>query len=298
MTVLLIVGVILGADSSDVAALKKQREDLAKQITAKQKELREIYNHLRQSAELVAAQKDITAAYKALADKESFDPEVKAAKKMAQEANQALDRALETAVAASPEGAALQKQINDARSQIKAAEAALAAAQKKMREVRSKVEKDNPQVSAARKATRKAFEEQRSIVAKKAAAEKEAVKKARAAFDEAAEKACAANPKVTALRQELTELHKQDQDLSRKLREATKGQKTRPDQKKPGDNKRGPAREAQLIGLPAGVDHFRAICTNSSNSFRELEPVQSKATQAQLTLPVQSLLTLTNWPKQ
>jgi len=59
----------------------------------------------------------------------------------------------------------------------------------------------------------------------------------------------------------------------------------------------GPAREAHLSGLPAGVSQFRAICTNASNSLRELEPVRSKGAEVQLTLPVQSLLTLTNMPK-
>ena len=60
----------------------------------------------------------------------------------------------------------------------------------------------------------------------------------------------------------------------------------------------GPSASAHLTGLPAGVNQFRAICTNASDSFREIEPVQSTASEAQLTLPAQSLLTLTNMPKQ
>jgi O-glycosyl hydrolase len=60
----------------------------------------------------------------------------------------------------------------------------------------------------------------------------------------------------------------------------------------------GPKRDVHLTGLPNGVKRFRAICTGDSDSFREIEPVSSEATEAHVTIPARSLLTLTNLPKE
>ena len=59
----------------------------------------------------------------------------------------------------------------------------------------------------------------------------------------------------------------------------------------------GPARQAQLDGLPGDVSRFRAVCTSPTDSFRELDPVENKGSGIELTLPARSLLTLTNSPK-
>ncbi len=55
----------------------------------------------------------------------------------------------------------------------------------------------------------------------------------------------------------------------------------------------GLARDATLVGLPAGVSQFRAICTSPTDSFRQLDPVESNDSRIELSLPARSLLTLT-----
>ncbi len=59
----------------------------------------------------------------------------------------------------------------------------------------------------------------------------------------------------------------------------------------------GLARGATLEGLPAGVSRFRAFATSPTDSFRQLDPVESKDSRIELTLPARSLLTLTNFPE-
>ena len=237
MLLLLAAGVAFGQVSSEVAALKKQREELAKQIKAKQKQLAEARNAVYKSADLAPLQKAVTAAYKAVADKENADPEVKAAAKASQDAGKAAQTAIETAVAATAEGAALQKEIAAAKARIKEAETAILAAQKKMRDVRIKVEKDNAKVVEVRKAARSAFEAEKAVLAKKATAEKEALKKARAAFDAALEKKCAADPKASAARQAMDQLLKNDQELSKRIRALEHPPKHKPEVKKPAVKK-------------------------------------------------------------
>ena len=219
-------------DGSDLPALKKQRDELSQTVNAKQKELSDLRSAVYKGEQVAPLQAKLQAAFKLVSDKQHSDPDVQAARKAADEANQARDAVVTAEVAADAEGSVLLKQIEATNAQIKASQEAIRVAQQRLGDVRRRVEKESAKVAAAQTTVKQANDTYQQVSAKKTADERAAEDKARSTVDAKANEVLAGDAHATALRKEIDELQKKDHELSQKIRELEKAA-AKPDAKTP-----------------------------------------------------------------
>ncbi len=206
------------ADKPDVSALKKQRATIAEQLSAKNKELREIRDAISKSDKVAPVQKELLTAFQAIRSKQDADPEVQKARKARDEANQAREAVLAAEVKASKEGSQLYKQIDEANARIKQAQEAIRTAERSLGELRSKVAKDSPKVAAASAAADKVGKNYQGIKASKTTDERARHDKIRATADAKTNELLAADSRATALQKSIDDLQKKDRDLAAQIR--------------------------------------------------------------------------------
>jgi predicted nucleic acid-binding Zn-ribbon protein len=202
----------------DVAALKKQRDSIAQQLSAKDKELRAIREAIAKSDKVAPVQKEMLTAYEAVQARKQADPEVQKARKTRDEANNAREATITAELKASKDGARLQKQIDDANARIKQAQETIHAAERSMVDLRGKIAKDSSKVAAATVAADKAGRNYEEIKASKTSNERAKHDKIRATFDAKTNELLAADTRAVGLQKSIDDLQKKDRELASQIR--------------------------------------------------------------------------------
>ncbi len=228
---------------ADATALKKQRESIAAELSAKNKELRSIRDAIAKSDKVAPVQKEMLTAYQAIQAKKETDPEVQKARKARDEANQAREAAIAGELKASKEGAQLYKQIDEANVRIKQSQEAIRAAERSLGELRGKIAKDSPKVAAVQASADKVFKNYEDVKASQTSDERAKHDKIRAAFDSKTNELLAADSRAAILRKSIDELQKKDRELASQIRSlenpakepAKANVESKPAEKKPQD---------------------------------------------------------------
>ena len=203
--------------ASQIDPLKKQRDEIAKQVKAKHKQLGELRGELLKSPEFAALRDALSTALQSHRDKVKKDPEIQAAAKAREKADAAVAAAITAEVTATPEGAAAVKALAAAEAKLKEAHAAVQTARQKVGELKASVAKKSAKLKDPRAAAAKAAEVYAAIVAKRAQAEKAA-----AVLNTKVDAKLAALGKAVAIKAEIDALTKRDRELNDKIRDLQK----------------------------------------------------------------------------
>ncbi len=202
----------------DTTSLKKQRDAIAEQLSAKNKELREIRDSIAKSDKVAPVQKELLTAFQAIRSKQDADPEVQKARKARDEAKQAREAVLTAELKANKDAAQLYKQIDEANARIKQAQESIRAAERTLGELRGKVAKDSAKVVAAQATADKVYKAYEEIKNSKSTDERARHDKIRATFDSKTSELLAGDTRATGLRKSIDELQKKDRELASQIR--------------------------------------------------------------------------------
>jgi len=216
-----------GGEASTLDALKRELKELTERVNvvrAKRDGLRAEITKSPEMAPLHQAYEKASEAYEA---KKKTDPAYSEARKAEQDAGQALDKLVRDKVAASEEGKAVVADVENIRKQMAELREAESLARKKLDEIRRKIEKgDDADLQAARAKlddARKARDE--ATKSEELTALSKARDDARTVYEAKRKELEGGNNELAAAVKEREELRQQLQEVEKKIREATPGEK-------------------------------------------------------------------------